>query len=990
MSLKYIILSFFLITTVIALNCGHVLIDAQNEFQDETDAIQIGPAPSTPLNLISTGQSDTSATIAWEKTMSKVPVAYYEIQTNDLNRTTTVDGKETAITITDLEAATSYDFRIRSCDEKAVCSAYSPYISITTLLLVDSKPPIVPTNLTSPSKTTTTVNLAWTASTDNVGVARYEVQTNSSGTPVTVMAPTTSRTMSGLTQNTTYMFRVRACDTSNNCSAYTSNLSVTTLTAPDTTSPTVPTNLTSPSKTTTTVNLAWTASTDNVGVARYEVQTNSSGTPVTVMAPTTNRTMSGLASSTNYQFRVRSCDAANNCSAYTSNIAVTTNTAADTAAPSVPTNLTASNPTSSSIMLNWTASTDNVGVNRYEIRTNSSGTPVTVMAPTTNRVMSGLNASTSYQFQIRACDVANNCSAYSSNITAATLADEPSADVQGCSSTIRTFSNTSSSRKTVPLCANVYNSPARITLQWSNISGVTRTAVSVYRRSPESTTWGNSIATPSASGNTWSDTNVTVGTKYEYRVQMTTSAGEANGYIVSGVRVPASSYEGKVILVVDNTFQTSLASEILTLQNDYRKKGWIPKTIYVNRTATAASVKTQIVNLYNQDPTNTKAVFLLGHVPVPYSGTNQWPAGHDDHRGAWVADGYYGDTGAWTSGGGNVWYYAHGPNSSSKFSNDTFPSALEMMVGRVDMINLSGSRADPFGNIMMGFSRNETQLLSDYLNRLHNFKAGTVTPARKAIIDSDVDGDGYAVTPGSYSTFASSVDPNNIDQIAIGANPNYIGQLNDDNYLWSHGTGYGTGIGFITNGNISAVISSNIGSVFNQTFGSYFGDFDAPLNFLRGLIANDSGHTSLALTNIYSGYKHLYAHPMAMGETIGNAWKISARNTDSNYKPFRVDNASYWAGETYFSLMGDPTLTLFHPKAPSNLSINNGSSSFTLSWSAPSGGANGYYVYEILENGAGSTTSETIQKIGNQNHWNNFADNFRKSDGKKIHGSRHS
>jgi chitodextrinase len=962
--LKYIIPSFLILITAIAMNCGHVVIDAQEEISNVVSDEVTGPAPAVPLNLISTSQSDTSATIAWEKTFGKIPVAYYEIQINSTGKPIPVDGEETATTITDLTPSTSYDFRIRSCDEKANCSAYSSPISITTLILIDSKPPNAMTGLVSTGRTATSVMLSWNATTDNVGVANYKVQTNSTGTPLTIMAPTTSATISGLSPSTAYQFRVQACDASNNCTAYTSNISVTTLAAPDVTAPTVPANLNSPSKTTTTINLAWNASTDAVGVVRYEIQTNSTGTPVTTMAPTLTRTMSGLTSSTTYQFRIRACDAANNCSAYSTNISVTTNSAADTTLPTVPTNLAASNITSSAVTLNWTASTDNIGVNRYEVRTNSTGTPVTVMAPTTNRVMSGLSASTTYQFQVRACDAANNCSAYTNNITAMTIADAPSADVQGCSSTIRTFTNTASSRKTVPLCANVFNSPARITLQWSNISGVTRSAVSVYRRSVGSTSWGTAVATPSASGNTWSDTNVTVGTKYEYRVQATTSAGEANGYIVSGIRVPASDYQGKVILVIDNTFQTSLASEILTLQNDYRKKGWIPKTIYVSRTATAPSVKTLIVNMYNLDPANTKAVFLIGHVPVPYSGTNQWPAGHDDHRGAWVADGYYGDTGAWTAGGGNVWYYAHGPNASSKFSNDTFPSDLEMMVGRVDMMNLSGSRADPFGNIVMGFSRTETQLLSDYLNRLHNFKAGTVIPARKAIIDSDVDNDGYAVTPGSFSSFSVSIDPNNIDQIAAGANPNFIGQINNDNYLWGHATGYGTGMGMISNGNIFDSIAANIGSVFNMSFGSYYGDFDAPLNFLRGLIANDTGHTSMALTHIYSGYKHLYAHPMAMGESIGHAWKISARNTDANYKPYRVDSASYWAGETFFSLMGDPTLTLFHPRAPGTLQVNAGTGNFTLSWTAPSGGANGYYIYEITENNTTSASSESIVKIG--------------------------
>ena len=42
------------------------------------------------------------------------------------------------------------------------------------------------------------------------------------------------------------------------------------------------------------------------------------------------------------------------------------------------------------------------------------------------------------------------------------------------------------------------------------------------------------------------------------------------------------------------------------------------------------------------------SLFLLGHVPVPYSG-NINPDGHPDHQGAWPADGYYADMdGTWT------------------------------------------------------------------------------------------------------------------------------------------------------------------------------------------------------------------------------------------------------------------------------------------------------------------------------------------------------
>ena len=54
------------------------------------------------------------------------------------------------------------------------------------------------------------------------------------------------------------------------------------------------------------------------------------------------------------------------------------------------------------------------------------------------------------------------------------------------------------------------------------------------------------------------------------------------------------------------------------------------------------SFKNLILNDYAIDTTNIKAVFLFGHIPVPYSG-NINPDGHPDHLGAWPADVYYGD-----------------------------------------------------------------------------------------------------------------------------------------------------------------------------------------------------------------------------------------------------------------------------------------------------------------------------------------------------------
>jgi endoglucanase len=87
------------------------------------------------------------------------------------------------------------------------------------------QPPSVPGNLTSPSKTATSITLAWTASTDDGGVTGYRVYRGITlvGSPLT-----TAFTDTGLTANTAYSYVVAAVDTAGQLSATTPVLTVTT------------------------------------------------------------------------------------------------------------------------------------------------------------------------------------------------------------------------------------------------------------------------------------------------------------------------------------------------------------------------------------------------------------------------------------------------------------------------------------------------------------------------------------------------------------------------------------------------------------------------------------------------------------------------------------------------------------------------------------------------------------------------------------------
>ena len=187
--------------------------------------------------------------------------------------------------------------------------------------LPDTQPPTAPTNLASSNITTTGVTLSWTASTDNVGVAGYDVyQDGIKINPSNITS--TSYNVTGLTAGTTYGFFVRAKDAAGNQSASSGLLNVTT-SAPDTQPPTSPTNLLSSIIALTSFKLNWSASTDDIGVTGYDVYQN--GVKINAAnITTTSYNVTGLLPATLYNFSVRAKDAAGNQSSFSDPLAVTT------------------------------------------------------------------------------------------------------------------------------------------------------------------------------------------------------------------------------------------------------------------------------------------------------------------------------------------------------------------------------------------------------------------------------------------------------------------------------------------------------------------------------------------------------------------------------------------------------------------------------------------------------------------------------------------
>ena len=473
-------------------------------------------APTVPTGLSATAVSASQINLSWTASTDNVAVANYRVERcQGATCTTFVQvATPTGATYNDtgLTTGTTYRYRVRAADAAGNLSGYS---AIQNAATTDTQAPTDPTGLSATAVSQSQVNLAWTGSTDNVGVVNYRVERCQGATCTTfvqVATPTgATYNDTGLSAATTYRYRVRAADAAGNFSGYTAIVNATT---PDTQAPTDPTGLSATAVSASQINLAWTASTDNVAVANYRVErcdgaacTNflEIGTPT---GPTFADT--GLAGATTYRYRVRAVDAAGNLSGYS---AIQNAATTDTQPPTDPTGLTATAVSGTQIDLAWTGSTDNVAVANYRVeRCQGAGCTVFVQVATpTGTTYSdiGLQPATTYRYRVRAVDAAGNLSGYTA-IQSATTPD--------------------SQAPTVPtgLTATAV-SQSQIDLAWTaSTDNVALTGYRVERCQGATCTNFVQVATPTTAS--YSDAGLVAATTYRYRARAEDTAGNLSAY----------------------------------------------------------------------------------------------------------------------------------------------------------------------------------------------------------------------------------------------------------------------------------------------------------------------------------------------------------------------------------------------------------------------------------------------------------------------------
>jgi len=376
------------------------------------------PACSIPTGTVTSNITQNSATLSWNAMPGAVNYRVIYRLSSDVNWTG-VDVAGTSYNLTGLLSNSEYRWGVRTnCTSSS--SSYSNALIFTT----DLPPCNIPTGMTTTNITQTSATASWTAVS---GAVNYTLQWRKIG-DVTWSSTTltgTSQSIMGLTANTSYEWQVRTNCAGNN-SAYTASTNFTTLLPPCN----VPTGMTTTSITQTSAIASWTAVS---GAVNYTLQWKkvSDVTWSSTTLAGTSQGITGLTANTSYEWQVRTNCAGNN-SAFTASTNFTTLIVCNT-----PSSLSTTNVSTTVATCNWGAVSGAVDYT-LEYKTNASPTWTAVITTNTTYQLTGLVASTAYNWRIRANCGGGNNSAFASVQNFTTTASCTDANESNNSSTTAT------------------------------------------------------------------------------------------------------------------------------------------------------------------------------------------------------------------------------------------------------------------------------------------------------------------------------------------------------------------------------------------------------------------------------------------------------------------------------------------------------------------------------------------------------------------------
>lgn len=233
---------------------------------NDTDNSDIEP-PTTPNNLSAEALSSDQIEISWTPSNDNVGVDSYTILRNGVNLASSITNN---FIDTNLNPATTYNYRVVAYDAAGNASQQSDNVSEATQIPEDNEVPSRPSNLAVDVQSSTQIQLSWELSSDNVAVSGYAIFRNDENIASSSL---NSFTDTELSPNTTYQYEIVAYDPSGNTSLPSTNVIGTTPVAQDNDAPSTPEDLavTSQSPTQIQIQLSWSTSSDNISVSYYSI-----------------------------------------------------------------------------------------------------------------------------------------------------------------------------------------------------------------------------------------------------------------------------------------------------------------------------------------------------------------------------------------------------------------------------------------------------------------------------------------------------------------------------------------------------------------------------------------------------------------------------------------------------------------------------------------------------------------------------------------------
>ncbi|MCS1411439.1 MAG: hypothetical protein M2R45_04639 [Verrucomicrobia subdivision 3 bacterium] len=495
--------------------------------------------------------------------------------------------------------------------------------------------------------------------------------------------------------------------------------------------------------------------------------------------------------------------------------------------------------------------------------------------------------------------------------------------------------------------------------------------VEIFRRPSGSTDWGQPLVS-NYQAPTFTDRDLTPGFAYEYRIWDTSALNFGANPIVlqqhltAAINLPPVHNRGKVIMMIENSIATPLATEIATLKTNFVGDGWKVKSHLVSRQnddnpeLNSSSIEI-IKSLIDREiqPNRTNVILILGHVPVPMSGTSA-ADGHDnqpqnrpDHRGAWTADGFYGSTNRnfWTDVGPTSIVNLDNPQNSNipgdgKFDQNFLPQPYGSAVGRIDFARMPAFTNAPF---LPGYPNHtarsvEIELLRQYLNKNHRYRHGELTFKERF--------SGFRGFSQNQDTASALYNAENLAASIYGFSedrfinmrvfPQRVSYMFGFNEMNSFDTGILLGwehpnaSQIYSHVTVDLTVLENEAKVgFHLAYGSYFGDWNLKAdNWLKALLAmpNSGLATLLYFPNKWRLEKLGLGAPLAVGmQEFNDITKYSNYSvfSDGTILPFYYPNL---APPRMLSILGDPTLRVHILRPPKNPRVTTQGGQISLSW----------------------------------------------------------